>query len=308
MSICLLLGTGINRCQTSDISWKNLMQEIKNNYNGVYINDNISFPMQFENIANKILSLSHPPSDEIYSILKEYIINYVNDKFNQLDHKLHLNLASIADSIITTNYDFEIEKALDLEFDPKQHGEINSNKYNINCISQVKNKQIHHIHGNIKHARSICLGYEHYSGTLQHLRSALTTRDKDNHKPNIIRFLEGSKSDLKTWAVRFFTDDIHIIGFGLDQSEIDLWWLITYRAYLYYTNIYNARDLIKNTIIYHDVSDKKDENMKYALEHNAVKYEFYDINQETGQDNKNAKYMAAYTKIAEKIRSNTIIA
>lgn len=28
----------------------------------------------------------------------------------------------------------------------------------------------------------------------------------------------------------FFTQDVHIVGFGLDLSEADIWWLLNYRA------------------------------------------------------------------------------
>ena len=33
-----------------------------------------------------------------------------------------------------------------------------------------------------------------------------------------------------SWLDVFLRDDIHIVGLGLDCTEIDLWWAVTYKA------------------------------------------------------------------------------
>jgi len=293
---CLLLGNGINRCCVSNISWEDILKEIAKNYN-IDLNNDVSFPLQFEIMANRILSHSKYPSDRLYTELKEQIISkLLTAEFS--DFSPHYALTSKVDSILTTNYDFLIEKSLDSAFSiintPKKVNE-SSNKYNINNVVKVLDKNVYHIHGNVHQAQSICLGYEHYAGTLQRLRTLITTKkEKNGNIPEIICYLKKPEYELKTWAAKFFTDNIHIVGLGLTQSEIDLWWLITYRAFLYYSNRFDARNLICNTIVYHDISEKFDEDMRYALENCNIIYCHHKITQ-----NDDRCYYEEYQKIAD---------
>ena len=128
-----------------------------------------------------------------------------------------------------------------------------------------------------------------------------TKKDIDKEKkPAIILALEKEDYKLDSWAKIFFTDDIHIVGLGLTQSEIDIWWLITYRAFLYYSNRFDARRLISNTIIYHDVSTEWDTNMEYALNNCHIQYQFHEI-----EKKEDSNYSAVYVKIAEELRKNS---
>ena len=53
----------------------------------------------------------------------------------------------------------------------------------------------------------------------------------------------------------FYTTNIDIIGLGLTTVESDIWWLLTHRASIYYTNYCNMRKYMKNQITYYDVID-----------------------------------------------------
>ena len=44
--------------------------------------------------------------------------------------------------------------------------------------------------------------------------------------------------------ILFFNSDIHIVGFGFDYSEIDLWWILNKRARMMLAN--NSAKQIKN--------------------------------------------------------------
>lgn len=276
----IMLGNGINRCMLSNISWEDLLVDIACDY-GVALNTKISFPMQFENMINQILAKESKPSDNLYTEIKMRIIDRL--KGAELSKNApHNVLAQNADVIITTNYDFLIEKSLDTMFSPAKvlsTAKDAGNKYNINNYVVVADKPIFHIHGDLRQAKSICLGYEHYAGTLQHLRDTLATKKHfaDDKKPAIIWALENQEYTVNTWAKKFFTDDIDIVGLGLTQSEIDIWWLITYRAFLYYSNRFGARNLIRNTITYHDISTDQDVDMEYALRNCHVQYRFHKI-------------------------------
>lgn len=275
-----MLGNGINRCILSKVSWGDLLSTIANKYN-VPLNKDISFPMQFETLVNQILKYSRNSIDDAYTNVKQEIISLL--KIATLPAQApHRALAGMADSIITTNYDFLIEYSIDKNFsvdDFSANSKVSNNKYNLRNAILTSGKEVFHIHGDLRQAKSICLGYEHYAGTVQHLRDAIATKkDAGGEKvPAIVLALRNQENSTNTWAEKLFTDNVHIIGLGLTQSEIDIWWLITYRATLLYSNRFNCRELLNNKIVYHDVSDVFDENMRFTLENLGVEYVFHHI-------------------------------
>lgn len=293
-----MLGNGINRCINSDVSWGCLLDKIADRYN-VKLNKEISFPMQFESIVNQMVMNPDIVTDDIYLFVKNEILSLIKEA-SLADNAPHKALVDKADAIITTNYDFLIEQSLDNSFSIQT--ELSDSKkvtsrYNLRNSVFVSNKEIFHIHGDLRAAKSICLGYEHYVGTVQHLREAIARKKTDGGNiPAIVLALRNPENTTDTWAEKFFTDNIHIIGLGLSWVEIDIWWLITYRASLLYTNQYNCRDFLNNKIVYHDIGMQPDENMKFTLENLAVDYTFYPI---TEQENR--LYLEKYIEIANTI-------
>jgi hypothetical protein len=107
----------------------------------------------------------------------------------------------------------------------------------------VANKKFWHLHGDIQNIGSINLGYEHYCGQLQKMREYVTGTYKCSKEELNKKF---EKALLKrqylnspngySWLDLFFKDNItiKIIGLRLDFEEIDLWWLLTYRAKILY--------------------------------------------------------------------------
>ena len=87
---------------------------------------------------------------------------------------------------------------------------------------------------------------------------------------------------LQSWVDLFFTNDLHIFGLSLDFVEIDLWWLLTYRAR---NKFYKKNTFIKNQIYYYipkkyvkDSADKiqllaaNDVKVKIVDDENKIKY------------------------------------
>lgn len=299
MKKCIMLGNGINRCILSNVSWGDLLSTIANRYN-VQLNKNISFPMQFETLVNQILKDSKNSIDDAYTNVKQEIISLL--KVATLPTQApHRALAEMADSIITTNYDYLIEYSLDKNFsvdDIPNSSKDSNNKYNLRNSISASEKEVFHIHGDLRKAKSICLGYEHYAGTVQHLRDAIATKKDVGGKkePAIVLALKNQKNSTNTWAEKLFTDNVHIIGLGLTQSEIDIWWLITYRATLLYSNRFNCRELLNNKIVYHDVGDAFDENMRFTLENLGVQYVFHHI-----PEKRNEYFLQKYLEISKSI-------
>lgn len=297
MDICLMLGNGINRCLKKDISWDDLLNDIAKEYH-VNLKYEMNFPMKFEVLANNVSKQERNFDKDIHIELKKKIISKL-DSGNFQKNELYDKLLKITDNIITTNYDFYLEYSLNDKFNKKYNKEVNNNsnnnKYNLNNFTCIDGKHIYHIHGSITNANSICLGYEHYIGTVQKLRDKIASKKED--KPKIICYLENhDDKSIDEWAKIFFTKNIHIIGLGLTESEIDIWWLITYRAYLYYSNKFNGRNLIKNSIVFHEIGIKKDENLEFLLNNCAIKYEFHKIYKERDE-----QYLKMYYEIINSI-------
>ncbi|MGL0957632.1 hypothetical protein ABMX86_22250 [Vibrio vulnificus] len=52
-----------------------------------------------------------------------------------------------------------------------------------------------------------------------------------------------------SWVDLFFSGDVHILGFSLDYSETDIWWLLNKRARFY------VDGLVNNKVYFYDSKD-----------------------------------------------------
>lgn len=255
----LLIGNGINR-GIGGVDWGNLLKNISVEY-GVSYNEDIPMPLEFERIANEILSKEPSPAKKsIYLDIKKKIKSQI-ETVTLSGSAVHDMLPFVGvDCIMTTNYDSLIEQA----FDPSYvYAGATNIKYAMHPTSAIGTVSFYHPHGITESTQSICLGYEHYMGQVQHLRDDINHKENnENSKMNIMRILRGEKGLAKdTWGERFYNTNIGILGLGLYESEADLWWLLTHRASLYYQDYNNeGRKLISNTIIFYDVIDNREPN------------------------------------------------
>ena len=111
MKSALLIGNGLNRCYENAIPWDKLLQNIADEY-AVSFNANNPFPLEFESIANQILAKDNRKSKNVYSELKGKIAQMVCGQMpvNGSLHKLFVRDISL-DCILTTNYDYMLERA-----------------------------------------------------------------------------------------------------------------------------------------------------------------------------------------------------
>lgn len=308
MDKCLLIGNGLNRSLCNSIAWSDLLQDIADEYQ-IGHNSDIPMPLEFERITNLYLSAHKSPSEDLYFEIKKKVVEKLKSVKLPQD-ALHFDLKNIKpNAILTTNYDFLLEYIYNDEFEYKG----DAKKYLFASTSTQQGVEFYHLHGMISNPKSICLGYEHYIGVVQHLRQELNTK-KDNIKDQmaICQVLLGNEQPKNTWGERFYTSDIYILGFGLANCETDLWWLLTHRAYLYYSNYCGLKEHIKNNIVYFDIIDDKrrenkeneikryrreiEQNNKHLLlEANHIKVKKYKLSQ--FEDS----YSAAYKKIIQQI-------
>lgn len=259
MEDVLFIGNGLNRCEELGLSWGELLRKIKmEDYN-----DNNFNTLEFERLVFQKLRKEPKKSKSIYGKVKKQIAEQFKSiplPDRELIHGKFLSLPIT--TIMTTNYDYVLERIIDRKQKDEEviikNKATTETKYSLYRYLEVKDKKIYHIHGEVDKPNSILLGYEHYVGTVQELRGMIHKKDKQKI-PFIERVLLNKEDVLGHWGEFFFTHNIYIVGFGFDYSEQDLWWLLTYRAMLYYTNNEKGQELLKNKIVYYDIQNQKDD-------------------------------------------------
>lgn len=270
MKSALLVGNGLNRCYENAIPWDKLLRNIANEYHASF-NSNNPFPLEFEAIANQILARDSRKSKDVYSELKGKMAQMVCGQKPVAGSLHELFVKDIPlNCILTTNYDYMLERAFYGASQPELKAkDASETKYSIYRFAKYSEKSFYHIHGEANYKDSLCLGYEHYAAYLAKMREYLKA------KPGVSQRIIGNELPEKSsWIDLFFTHDVYIVGLKLNTNEIDLWWLLTYRAYLYYSNDSGLKDIMKNRIkifLTHD-----DQNQQELFNHLHVETEFID--------------------------------
>lgn len=276
MEKTLFIGNGLNRTLENSIAWDNLLEKVAEKYN-IHYSPMMTFPLDFESIINQIFEKYNYDSNKLYLDVKKDIAKMLSN-VKLPENSIHKKIKSLKiNNIMTTNYDYLLEYVYDKDFQYK--GSL-SEKYRFDRIAQNSGVDFYHVHGFIDNPKTICLGYEHYVGISQKLRQEINKGPKN--QKSIVEIIKKHLKPNNTWGEKFFTSDMAIVGLCLDQCETDLWWLITYRAMLYYSNLYSDDNFMKNNIVYYDVVndchelfDKKSpQNKKHILlesEHVIVK-------------------------------------
>jgi hypothetical protein len=249
--VTLFIGNDINNL-TTGISWRDLLDQIIAYYkltDTVFQHDRKPFPLLYEEI---FLNVNRRDNRMAEKKVKEYIASKISEITpNGIHHRIR---EMGVKNIITTNYDYTLEG----EKNPKNEGVIAERLYSIFRKTIVGKTHYWHVHGEADVPMSINLGYEHYGGQLQQLRnyvvSGTSYENKTIHKKSLVRRIkeDGLRAlDFQSWADLFFSKDIHIFGIGLDFIEIDLWWILTFRAR---QKLYSGTIKIPNSIYYYTPS------------------------------------------------------
>ena len=293
----LIIGNGINCLSNKydECSWASLLKYIENEYNITYVSAQLGYPMLFECIINKINqrdaeSLWYEESDKAYSEVKRKVAEYLKKGIteNISDSVAEIIRNMDIDCIITTNYDPMIERIYNNDPTKIFNHYAKNTRYLFKHTSAYRKKgnsyvKMYHMHGIWDEISTMCLGYEHYSGIVSNLRSYISKSSNNKEEDmKIIKHLKGEKTtpSLEDFFVtRFFDTNLSIIGLGLDDHEIDIWWILVFRAYLYYSNVNKAKDYITNKITYYEIGEAKKDEKKYEkerrflFENMHVKYE-----------------------------------
>jgi hypothetical protein len=252
----LLLGNGVNRL-SGGVSWDDLINELLASSPGVQ-KGNKSFPLLYEEIFARYKGQTSFPGtaqrEDTRLLEKIGAWTSANIPVNPLNDLIWQKYRTV----LTTNYDYALEGGKRWK-----SGGSRETRYSLHrkhsAVSGELSKTIWHIHGEADLSQTICLGYEHYAGSLQSMRTFLVAGKRGTKITieNITSRIEqlrsdGSVVDYRSWMDYFFCADIDIAALNLGESEIDLWWLLVFRARL----LKNERCPITNRIRYFDNADK----------------------------------------------------
>ena len=214
---------------------------------------NKPFPLVYEQIVAYQLKLQK--GEKIEGIIKKIIAEDVKAIRANKIHDAIMN--GPWKNIITGNYEFNLIKNKNSRF--INEGCIKELLYSVFRNFKQDEKVYWHLHGDAQNTNSINLGYEHYCGQLQRMREYVTGGYKCGNRSltRVFKLPLLKRTYLNTannysWLDFFFKDNTHIriIGFKLDLEEMDLWWLLTYRAKVMYGAKKGLRVPVNNTIEY----------------------------------------------------------
>lgn len=291
MDDCLIIGNGINRC-CGGMSWKDLLSRIASSY--FVSKDTVdSSTLAFEQLRGTVLSrnINVQRSDFALSILEQ--LNELNQpEFNSIFN--HFKLLSIK-NILTTNFDYAIERAFVNDFDYKNYTRNVVMPQETRCSrirhTKIDNEtNIFHIHGELGKHSTICLGYAHYASNLNAIMSNLLNYDKSTDTDSLKN--EVFNDELLSWAQFFFTKNIYIVGLGLYDCDMDLWWPIVYRHQL----ITSSDPRIKNKITYYYLYEERKQSFKDCLESMGIEVKELQVADQKWDD--------AYISVAEDIEKH----
>ncbi len=266
----ILFGNGLNRLNTDNPSWDDLIKDIAKDA----IDHNIPNTLKYEAIILKepyrevaLLAVSDGSlmvtsggssigvqGDVVEEKLKKDIAERLKSFESNLIYDKIANLP--ADHYITTNYDNTLFKAkgpsaIDMHYRQEKLYSIRRH-YTFNV--KYGRQQYWPMHGNVDSPKSIMLGFDHYCGALSKVESYV----KGGYEMPEIGRLESMTNRLKkgideiySWIDLFFISDVHIIGQQLAYEEMDLWWVLNKRRRIKQRD----KNLIDNRIVLYPVSE-----------------------------------------------------
>lgn len=281
----LVLGNGFSRAIFKDMpSWESLFENVKsdiNNYTILYEVNLLKGENKTDNEVKKELMHTIQNAHFVENI-KENIALDLN-KFGE-----YLSSNNIQ-NIITTNYDDGIEFILCQKCGYKKikvEGLKEETIYSIRRYKKYINEKNDHcvklwkMHGDINKIESVTLGFDQYCGSLsklsEYIKGEYKSKDDNGPKCNVpmIEKCKTQKFDNLSWAELFFMTNVYIVGFGMDFSEIDIWWLLNKRA-----RIQNAVSQVQNKIfyLYNNEYDNKEEKREIFEALDAFNVEYHGI-------------------------------
>lgn len=226
----VIIGNGINRAFSYD-AWGDLLSTIScKSFEEEQQKciENLPFPLQ------AIVATGDNVNEGVELLAKKWLSHDSNE--DEESEIIRSILKYPFDAILTTNYTYEIERAINPEFKceiGKKSGFRQNVKDGSNLAKQLgmhkfmylcddKNAyRIWHVHGELCRPKSMVLGHYYYGKSINSISDCVNAFFRRyNGMKKTGRFIPQS------WVDYFMLGNVYIIGLGLDPSEADLWWLI----------------------------------------------------------------------------------
>lgn len=223
----LFLGNGINLL-FQGTPWKEIVVEFARESGietGRYKFDKLPVTMQ-------IVAASNNHIDSKMEALAEKLLS---TKITEEQRAFLLELLNVpSEQVITTNYTYELEQALMAEYSRGRAPK--STFYSVDKIDRSNDMMLHrftklplesdyryiwHIHGLAYKPSSITIGHYYYGRLISQIQRYIGNM--------MVRYKtaesQGKGYEPKSWVDYFLMGDVHMLGFGMDTSEFELWWL-----------------------------------------------------------------------------------
>lgn len=244
----IFFGNGLNRV-SEGLDWGKLIKEVSGPDYIEGLSNTQLYDIAF--LRNKLKyegdSSVSPEEKKFKKGLADKIIKSL--KSTQISEIYQKLAAMPVEDYITTNYDYCLEAALKANgYDNPTESEkekyklipyIKESTYSLHrCHAFIKKygvedkiKKIWYIHGEANKPASIMLGYNQYGSTLGRMADYHDGKDLYKSLGTLQeRLLSLTTNEPKSWIDLFYSKNIYIIGYGLDNAEIDIWWLLGNRA------------------------------------------------------------------------------
>lgn len=266
----IFFGNGLNRIN-GGVDWEELLKSLAKDGSTFKINSN-TLRYEAMYLSRSIHIRKHTPLRKITEYeIKEKIAEKLKEE-QQGINGIYKQLANLPISeYITTNYDYSLELTLQNEGYEEVKYDKSEKIYSIHRYRKYSNgnevKRIWHIHGDLVVPQSIMLGYDHYCGSLakinEYMKGTYSFKHKHGKRENIGKIeerLRKSKDGLavRSWIDLFFAFDIDFIGYGLDLSEIDIWWVLNKRMRI----LKEQRAKIGNDITFHTIENGQENDFE----------------------------------------------
>ena len=219
----LLVGNGL--VYQKGFSWDEFITKISQDDKNLILGNKIPYSIRATATAYVSDKIRHDKYHEVFS-------NYTYSSFENLNNLLKIPF----DSVLTTNYTYEIESHLCkgyhlLSDDTKRKKSIctakkSEGKYLLRTFNRLSNGvqeyDIWHIHGEVRRKSSMILTHDEYARLTQRIIEYL-----DKRQNSYDEYYDDVK--FKSWIDYFIMGDIYIVGLSFDFSEFDLWWLLNRR-------------------------------------------------------------------------------
>jgi hypothetical protein len=296
MPVSVLIGNGFNRIADDQPSWEAVLKEIADEVGDPKIVELCEHKP--ETLIFEQLAFADGKSNKEDEIKAKLAAKLMKQKPNHL-HETAIGLGFR--HILTTNYDYNFEDSVAGGSSESRKRGSRETKYSLFRKHHLNGTSIWHIHGEARSPKTIMLGYEHYVGSLQNLRTYMTAERPSSNNARVSQFKIGNKAfdderNGYSWLDVFLRDDIHVIGLSLDYTEADLWWAITYKQKL---RFYKKKFELGQTIYHYMPAPQKDDSRKLDAKLEILR----SLGVETRAFDPAKGYAASYAKALEQARS-----